>query len=102
MFNIKGQDGGIYKVSNIYPKQYTTYNRMYFFIMGDDHILGIFRTERSCNRVLRNFLTWCNAESSNTVIFTIAQDDSSPSYTPSAGNEDLYTPSDTIEEITQE
>jgi len=89
MFNIKGQDGGIYSVSKIYPKQYSTYTKTYHFVMGDDHILGIFRSEKNCNRVLRNFLTWHSSESSNTTVFTIAQDDSTISY--SVSNSDQNT-----------
>jgi hypothetical protein len=75
MFKVKGQDGGVYEVEKIYPRHYATYAKTHYFLMGDDVILGIFETEKSCNRILKNFLTWYSSPTTNTTIFTIAQDD---------------------------
>lgn len=76
MFKVKGQDGGVYEVEKIYPRHYATYAKTHYFLMGDDDvILGIFETKKSCNRILKNFLTWYSSPTTNTTIFTIAQDD---------------------------
>lgn len=80
MFKVKGQDGGIYEIEKIYPKQYVTYAKTHYFIMGnDDIILGIFESQKTCNRILKNFLIWYNSSSMETSLFTIAQDDTKTS-----------------------
>jgi len=91
MFKVKGQDGGVYEVEKIYPRQYITYAKTHYFIMGDNDILGVFESEKNSSRILKNFLAWYSSPTTNTTIFTIAQDDKPESVTKQITSSS-YTP----------
>jgi len=78
---VRSQEGGLFKVSSLYPRTYSTQTRKLHIIMGivdstipEADIMAIYSLEAERDRVLNNFNRWLRENKKESMIFTLPQD----------------------------
>lgn len=78
---VRSQEGGLFKVSSLYPRTHSTQTRKLHIIMGivssttpQADIMAIYSLEAERDRVLNNFNRWLRENKKEGVIFTLPQD----------------------------